>query len=80
MVTDITSENATSHPEQTLAHRAVAAIIRASDELGRMLPGGTSSAGTRRLERFLQPVPLPDVLPVGQRVPRAAAGRRRPRR
>jgi hypothetical protein len=33
--------------------------------------------GRGRLEQCLVPVPLPDVLPVGERVPGAAAGRRR---
>ena len=54
MVTEIPRENVTSHPEQSLAHRAVSAAIRASDGLGPMLPGSTASAATRRLERFLQ--------------------------
>jgi len=54
MVTDIPRENVTSHPEQTLAHRAVSAGIRVSDGLGRMLPGSTAAPATRQLERFLQ--------------------------
>jgi hypothetical protein len=54
MVTDIPRENVTSHPEQTLAHRAVSAGIRVSDGLGRVLPGSTAPAATRQLERFLQ--------------------------
>jgi hypothetical protein len=54
LATDVPRENVTSHPEQTLAHRAVSAGVRASDGLGRMLPGSTTSAATRRLERFLQ--------------------------
>jgi len=54
IVTDIPRENVTSHPEQTLAHRAVSAGIRVSDGLGRVLPGSTASAATRQLERFLQ--------------------------
>jgi hypothetical protein len=54
MVTDIPRENVTSHPEQTLAHRAVSAGIRASDGLGRLLPGSKAAAATRRMERFLQ--------------------------
>ena len=54
VVTDLPRENVTSHPEQTLAHRAVSAGIRVSDGLGRVLPGSTASAATRQLERFLQ--------------------------
>jgi len=54
LVTEIPRENVTSHPEQSLAHRAVSAAIRTSDGLGRMLPGGTAAAATRPLERFLQ--------------------------
>ena len=54
IVTDIPRENVTSHPEQTLAHRAVSAGIQVSDGLGRVLPGSTASAATRQLERFLQ--------------------------
>jgi hypothetical protein len=54
MVTDIPRENVTSHPEQTLAHRAVSVGIRASDGLGRALPGSAAAAATRKLERFLQ--------------------------
>jgi hypothetical protein len=54
LVRDVPRENVTSHPEQTLAHRAVSAGVRAGDGLGRMLPGSTASAATRRLERFLQ--------------------------
>jgi hypothetical protein len=54
LVTQIPRENVTSHPERTLAHRAVSAGMRASDALGRLLPGNTATAATHRLERFLQ--------------------------
>ena len=51
---EIPRENVTAHPEHTLAHRAVALGMRASDALGRLLPGSAATAATHRLERFLQ--------------------------
>jgi Sulfotransferase family len=54
LLTEIPRENVTAHPEHTLAHRAVAAGMRASDTLGRLLPGTVATAATHRLERFLQ--------------------------
>ncbi len=54
LVAEIPRENVTAHPERTLAHRAVAAAMRASDAAGRLLPGHAATAATHRLERFLQ--------------------------
>ena len=54
LLTEIPRENVTAHPEHTLGHRAVSLGLRAGDILGRLLPGPAATAGTRRLERFLQ--------------------------
>jgi hypothetical protein len=54
IVTEIPRQNVTSHPEATLAHRAVAQLLRASAAVGRFLPGSAWDAVTGRLERFLQ--------------------------
>jgi Sulfotransferase family len=54
LLTEIPRENVTAHPERTLAHRAVALGMRASDAVGRLLPGSAATAATHRLERFLQ--------------------------
>ena len=54
VVTEIPRQNVTSHPEATLAHRAVAQLLRASAAVGRFLPGSAWDAVTGRLERFLQ--------------------------
>jgi hypothetical protein len=54
VISEIPRENVTAHPEQTLAHRAVALGMRASNALGRLLPGSAATAATHRLERFLQ--------------------------
>jgi Sulfotransferase family len=54
VLTEIPRENVTAHPEQTLTHRAVALGMRASNALGRLLPGSAATAATHRLERFLQ--------------------------
>ena len=54
VISEIPRENVTAHPEQTLAHRAVALGMRASNALGRLLPGTAATAATHRLERFLQ--------------------------
>jgi Sulfotransferase family len=54
IVTQVPRENVTAHPERTLAHRTVSLGMRASDALGRLLPGNTAAAATHRLERFLQ--------------------------
>jgi hypothetical protein len=54
LLTEIPRENVTSHPEQTLAHRAVSLGMRVSDTAGRLLPGTAATAATHRLERFLQ--------------------------
>jgi hypothetical protein len=54
VLSEIPRENVTAHPEHTLAHRAVSLGMRASDAVGRLLPGSTAIAATHRLERFLQ--------------------------
>jgi hypothetical protein len=54
LLTEIPRENVTAHPEHTLIHRAASLGMRASDTLGRFLPGTAVTAATHRLERFLQ--------------------------
>jgi hypothetical protein len=54
LVTEIPRQNVTSHPEATLAHQAVALLLRANAAVGRFLPGSASDALTGRLERYLQ--------------------------
>jgi hypothetical protein len=54
LVTEVPRQNVTSHPEATLAHRAVAQLLRASAAVGRFLPGSAWDAVTSYLERFLQ--------------------------
>src|ERR1700678_620657 len=54
LLTEIPRENVTAHPERTLGHRAVSLGMRASDAVGRLLPGSMATAATHRLERFLQ--------------------------
>jgi Sulfotransferase family len=54
VLAEIPRENVTAHPELTLAHRAAALGMRASNALGRLLPGTAATAATHRLERFLQ--------------------------
>jgi hypothetical protein len=54
ILTEIPRHNVTSHPEPTLAHRAVAAAQRAGSAVGGRIPGLTSAAMTGPLERFLQ--------------------------
>lgn len=54
LLTEIPRENVTAHPEETFAHRAVSIGMRASDAIGRLLPGSTATAVTHGLERFLQ--------------------------
>jgi hypothetical protein len=54
VLAEIPRENVTAHPEHTLAHRAAALGMRASDAVGRLLPGTAATAATHRLERFLQ--------------------------
>jgi hypothetical protein len=54
VLSEIPRENVTAHPEHTLAHRAGSLGVRASNAVGRLLPGSAATAATRRLERFLQ--------------------------
>lgn len=54
VISEIPRENVTSHPEPTLSHQAVALGMRATDAVGRLLPGTRGAAVTSRLERFLQ--------------------------
>jgi hypothetical protein len=54
VLTEIPPENVTTHPQQTLGHRAVSLGMRASDAVGRLLPGSVATVATHRLERFLQ--------------------------
>ncbi|MCW2932627.1 MAG: putative deacetylase sulfotransferase [Actinomycetia bacterium] len=51
---EIPRENVTAHPEHTRSHRAVAVGMRATDAVGRLLPGTAGAAVTSRIERFLQ--------------------------
>jgi Sulfotransferase family len=50
----IPRQNVTSHPEATLAHRAVALAQRAGSAVGSWVPGLTAATLTGPLERFLQ--------------------------
>jgi hypothetical protein len=50
----IPRQNVTSHPEPTLAHRAVSLAQRAGSAVGTMIPGLTAATLTGPLERFLQ--------------------------
>jgi hypothetical protein len=54
LLTEIPRQNVTAQPDRTLAYRAAALGMRASDAVGRLLPGGAATAATHRLERFLQ--------------------------
>jgi hypothetical protein len=54
LLTEIPRQNVTAQPEHTLAYRAAALGMRASDAVGRLLPGHAATAATHRLERFLQ--------------------------
>jgi hypothetical protein len=54
VLSEIPRENVTAHPEHSLSHRAVALGMRASDGVGRLLPGTAGAAMTSRIERFLQ--------------------------
>ncbi len=47
-------QNVTSHPEPTLAHRAVSLAQRAGSAVGGRVPGLTAATLTGPLERFLQ--------------------------
>jgi hypothetical protein len=54
VISQIPRENVTAHPERTTTHRAVAAGMRASDAVGRLLPGTAGGCVTGRIERYLQ--------------------------
>jgi len=54
LISEIPRENVTAHPERTLSHQAVAIGMRASDSIGRLLPGTAGANVTSRIERFLQ--------------------------
>ena len=54
LLTEIPRQNVTSHPEHTLAHRAVSLAQRAGSAVGSWVPGLTAATLTAPLERFLQ--------------------------
>jgi Sulfotransferase family len=54
LLTELPRENVTAHPKETPLHRAVSVGLRASDAVGRLLPGSAAAPVTHRLERFLQ--------------------------
>jgi Sulfotransferase family len=54
LLAEIPRHNVTSHPEATLAHRAVSAAQRAGTAVGGWVPGLTAAPLTGPLERFLQ--------------------------
>jgi hypothetical protein len=54
ILTEIPRENVTAHPVETPLHRVVSLGQRASDAIGRLLPGSAGTEMTHRLERFLQ--------------------------
>jgi hypothetical protein len=54
VLTEMQRHNVTSHPELTLAHRAVSLAQRAGSVIGARVPGLTAATLTGPLERFLQ--------------------------
>jgi hypothetical protein len=54
VLTGIPRQNVTSHPEPTLAHRAVSLAQRVGSAVGSRVPGLTAATLTAPLERFLQ--------------------------
>jgi Sulfotransferase family len=54
LLTEIPRQNVTSHPEPTVAHRAVSLAQRAGSAVGSWIPGLTAATLTGPLERFLQ--------------------------
>ena len=54
LLTEISRQNVTSHPESTLGHRAVSAAQRAGSAFGTLVPGLRAATLTDPLERFLQ--------------------------
>jgi hypothetical protein len=54
ILTEIPRQNVTSHPEPTLAHRALSLAQRAGSAAGGLIPGLTAATLTGPLERFLQ--------------------------
>ena len=54
VISQVPRENVTAHPEHTVSHRAVAAGMRASDAVGRLLPGTAGATVTGSIERYLQ--------------------------
>jgi Sulfotransferase family len=54
LLTEVPRHNVTSHPEPTLAHRAVSKAQRAGSAVGGRVPGLTAATLTGPLERFLQ--------------------------
>jgi len=54
VLTEIPRQNVTSHPESTLAHRAVSLAQRAATAVGSRVPGLTAATLNGPLERFLQ--------------------------
>jgi hypothetical protein len=54
VLTEIPKQNVTSHPEPTLAHRAVSLAQRVGSAIGTLIPGLTAATLTGPLERYLQ--------------------------
>ena len=54
LLTEIPRQNVTTHPEPTLAHRAVSLAQRTASAAGQLVPGMTAATLTGPLERFLQ--------------------------
>ncbi len=54
VISEVPRENVTAHPERSAAHAALSRTLRGIEAAGRRLPGTAGSAGTARLERYLQ--------------------------
>jgi Sulfotransferase family len=54
VLAEIPRHNVTSHPESSVAHRAVSLVQRAGSAAGARIPGLTGASLTGPLERFLQ--------------------------
>lgn len=54
LITELSRENVTAHPEASVRHRAVATARRAGAAVSALLPGHTGAALTDRLEQILQ--------------------------
>lgn len=54
IITEVSRENVTAHPERSVAHATLSRVLRGAEAVGRHLPRAAGNGVTANIERYLQ--------------------------